>query len=160
MNESDFSFDDEPMTRVERIQANKALRPIINFSRLADMFYRRAAKFKMWIPNRINGQKVLKTKSYVWLKRQFNPDHVKARLAKATFKGVIGRLSWKQWERELVNPTPVVPLKKKVLRKNDPKIVQPNTPRLKIRIVRTPYIRPRQVRKAQARLDAELALQA
>ncbi len=142
---------EEQKVVVDRLQeANKVLRKAIFFGGIYDMFYRRKAKLMTWVPNRINGQKVNKTKSMLAIKRRFGPDHIKARVYKATFRGICGAMTWQDIDREISIITGA----------NNPAfpIVQPNTPRLRLDHTPRKWERPRQIRKREDRVrNAELA---
>lgn len=142
---------EEQAVIVDRLQAaNLVLRKAINFTGIYDMFYRRKAKLMMWVPNRINGKKVVKTKSWLTIKRRFGPEHVKARVYRACFSGICGALTWHDinHERNGTRGPGQPPL-------GHP---QPNTPRLNMRNDPIPWIRPRQLRKqlAKARLETRV----
>jgi hypothetical protein len=135
---------EEKAAQAERhAEYNLALRPVLSITAMATAFYRRVAKRKMWVPNRIDGNVVVKPSSVLDIKTRFDPDHVKARASKRLFRGVVGARSWKDFGREAINQRAPKP--------KDGPFPQPNS--VRPTFAPTKYVRPRTERRRMAKIE-------
>lgn len=53
---------------------------------------------------KFSGGRIIKVRSFLWIKRNFTDNHVRARLYKRTFRGIVGAHSWKTLDKMFPRP--------------------------------------------------------